>query len=41
VKELHVEEVPHSLTAATCFDLETAGVDAGLDVKIFIFTIRN
>jgi len=38
VKELHVEEVPHALNAATDFDLSTAGVDAGLDVKIFKFT---
>ncbi|KAG1757061.1 hypothetical protein EDB19DRAFT_1655580 [Suillus lakei] len=38
-KELCVEEVPHAFTSATYFDLDTAGVDAGLDVKIFKFTL--
>ncbi|OJA15954.1 putative protein 35 [Rhizopogon vesiculosus] len=41
VKELDVEEVPHTLTAATDFHLDTTGVDAGLHVKIFIFTLHN
>ncbi|KAG1771292.1 hypothetical protein EDD22DRAFT_864227 [Suillus occidentalis] len=41
VKELCVEEVPHTFTSATYFDLDTAGVDAGLDVKILRFTLRN
>lgn len=41
VKELRVEEVPHAFTSATYFDLDTAGVDAGLDVKIFKCTLRN
>jgi predicted nicotinamide N-methyase len=41
VKELSVEEVPHAFTSATYFDLDAAGVDAGLDVKIFKFTFRN
>ncbi|KAG1774020.1 hypothetical protein EV702DRAFT_1127831 [Suillus placidus] len=41
VKELYVEEVPHTFTSATFFDLDTAGVDAGLDVKILKFTLRN
>ncbi|KAG1850570.1 hypothetical protein DFJ58DRAFT_793355 [Suillus subalutaceus] len=41
VKELCVEEVPHAFTSATYFDLDTAGVDAGLDVKIFKFTLHN
>jgi len=41
VKELRVEEVPHAFTSATYFDLDTAGVDAGLDVKIFKCTLPN
>ncbi|KAG1754771.1 putative methyltransferase-domain-containing protein, partial [Suillus paluster] len=41
VKELCVEEVPHAFASATNFDLDTAGVDIGLDVKIFKFTPRN
>ncbi|KAG1836592.1 hypothetical protein DFJ58DRAFT_818280 [Suillus subalutaceus] len=35
------EAVPHAFTSATYFDLDTAGVDAGLDVKIFKFTLHN
>ncbi|KAG2076790.1 hypothetical protein BDR04DRAFT_1089013 [Suillus decipiens] len=41
VKELCMEEVTHSFTSATYFDVDTTGVDAGLDVKIFKFTPRN
>ncbi|KAG0707578.1 putative methyltransferase-domain-containing protein [Suillus ampliporus] len=40
-KELCVDEVPHAFTSATEFDLDTAGVDAGIEVKIFRFTLRN
>lgn len=41
VKELCVEDIPHAFTSATYFDLDAAGVDAGLDVKILRFTLRN
>lgn len=41
VKELCVEEVPHTFTSATYFGVDTTGVDTGLDVKIFKFTPRN